>query len=204
MEMSAERGTQSAELPGSAQCAVRSGSRTEGDSRRGVNTVTRQPPRTAHRVPIVLILLLAPLPSMAVAQTATTVARPWFAKASHYGKWVALAAAGGMLAQGALRHRDADREFEVVVDRCRATPALCSKAPTGEYQSAEMEALYQRTVRLDHRARGWLLAGEGLLLGAGAMFLVDLIYRDDAPRNIPFTPFTVFAQPGKLGFSIEF
>ena len=44
----------------------------------------------------------------------------------------------------------------------------------------------------------------GLLLSSGAMFLVDLIYRDDAPKNIPFTPFTVFAQPGKLGFSIEF
>jgi hypothetical protein len=139
-----------------------------------------------------------------MGQTATVQARPWFVTASHYGKWLALAGSGGLLAQGALRHRDADREFQLVVDRCRATPAICEKGPAGQYQNAEMEALYQRTVQLDHRARTWLIAGEGLLLGTGAMFLIDLIYRDDAPRNIPFTPFTVFAQPDKLGFSIEF
>src|SRR5687767_12306317 len=167
-------------------------------------TATRQPPRSAYRAPLVALFLFAALPASSVAQTATVPARPWFVTASHYGKWLALAGAGAMLAQGALRHRDADREFQLVVDRCRATPGICDKGPTGEYQNAEMETLYQRTVKLDHRARGWLLAGEGLLLSSGAMFLVDLIYRDDAPKNIPFTPFTVFAQPGKLGFSIEF
>jgi hypothetical protein len=128
--------------------------------------------------------------------------RPWFASASHYGKWVTLAAGGGMLAEGAFRHRDADRAYQTVVDRCQATPPVCNKAASGEYQNAEMEGLYQQSVSLDRRARTWLVGGEVSLLAAGTMFLVDLIYRDNGPRNIPFTPFTVYTQTDRIGLSL--
>jgi hypothetical protein len=130
--------------------------------------------------------------------------RPWFASASHYGKWVTLAAAAGLLTQGAFRHRDADRAYQAVVDRCAATSALCNKAPGGQYQDTDMEGLYQRSVSLDHRARSWLVAGEVTLLAAGTMFLVDLIYRDNGPRNIPYTPFTVYSRADRIGLSLGF
>jgi len=55
----------------------------------------------------------------------------------------------------------------------------------------------------NRRARGWILGGEITLVATGAMFLLDLIHQDDEPRNIPFTPFQVYASRGRVGLSLR-
>ncbi len=163
-------------------------------------------PKSAIRNPqwiAALVTLLVGAP--ALAQTSEGAAsKPWFVSASHYGKWVTLASTGGLLAEGALRHRTADREYASLVSLCRDTPLLCDKAPNGSYLNAQTETLYQRTVSLDHGARNWIVAGEASLLAAGTMFLLDLVYHHDGPKNIPYAPFAVYVRPGKLGMALRF
>ena len=150
-----------------------------------------------------LLLLLASVPQLQ-AQSVEAGANPWFVSVSHYGRWVALAAAGGMLTQAALRHGNADREYANLVDLCRNSPPRCDKAPDGSYLEAGTEARYQRSVALDHDARAWLLGAEVSILAAGTMFVLDLVYHNDGPKNIPYTPFSVYQRRGSLGLSIRF
>lgn len=98
--------------------------------------------------------------------------RPWPVNVAHHAKWPALAATGTMLTLGLLASRDA----------ARLPDSLGAEAAS-------------------RRARNWVLGGEIALLATGTMFLLDLIHRDGGPQNIPFTPFRVYASPGRLGLS---
>ncbi|MBI4499738.1 MAG: hypothetical protein HY700_01130 [Gemmatimonadetes bacterium] len=160
-------------------------------------------PRTAHRTPWwLLAVLLAGAPLQAQSEAAR--ANPWFVSVSHYGRWVALAAAGGMLTEAAVRHGNADREYANLVDLCRNSPPRCNKATDGSYLDGETEALYQHSVALDHDSRAWLLGGELTILTAGTMFVLDLVYHDDGPKNIPFSPFSIYAKRGQVGLTVRF
>ena len=121
-----------------------------------------------------LVLIALVLPVDARAQIASREARPWPVDVAHYGKWPGLAATGTMLTLGFLASRDAAR----LQDSIAADAA-------------------------NQRARNWILGGEIGLVATGAMFLLDLIHRDDGPPNIPFTPFRVYATRGKLGLSLR-
>jgi hypothetical protein len=149
-------------------------------------------------------LVLCAIGSAAPAQTPAASAKPWFVSVSHYGKWAALAGAGGLLTQGALRHRDADREIGNLTVRCRETPAACNQAPDGTYLDPQTAALSQRSRDLHRTARNWILGGEMSLLAAGTMFLVDVLYHHEEPKNIPYSPFSIYADRDRIGVSARF
>jgi hypothetical protein len=162
-------------------------------------------PCPAHLAPIVLMLLAGAAgksPAQAAGQGSS--AKPWFVSVSHYGKWATLAGAGALLAQGALRHRDANRVFASLTERCSQTPGMCNQSPDGDYLEPEIIAIHQRSKDLRHSARTWILAGEASLLAAGAMFLVDVLYNHEEPKNIPYSPFSVFAHRDRIGLSARF
>src|SRR5262245_32340451 len=119
---------------------------------------------------ILLLLTLGLLPAAAAAQSAPTRSKPWFVPLAHYGKWVTLAGAAALLTQGALRHGDANDDYDVLIRRCRDAPVLCDKQASGAYVDPGSEALYQRTIVLDQTARNWIVAGEVSLLLSGTMF----------------------------------
>lgn len=125
--------------------------------------------------PLVLIALTAGLPVAAIGQAAPGNSRPWPVDLAHYAKWPGLAATGTMLTLGFLASRNAAR----LQDSVAADAA-------------------------NRRARNWILGGEIGLVATGAMFLLDLIHRDDGPQNIPFIPLRVFASPGRIGLSAAF
>ena len=150
-----------------------------------------------------LLLLMARAPELA-SQTPGERSKPWLVSVSHRAKWVAAAAAATLVTEAALRHHDADRQYADLVQMCRDTPPRCDKTSGGSYVDPGAESLYQATIDLDHRARLWLLGGEASILAAGTMFVLDLVYHDKGPKNIPFSPFSVYARGGRLGLTVQF
>lgn len=99
-------------------------------------------------------------------------------------KWVL---AGATLALGAYaytEHDAAERAQARLRDRCDTDPAVCMVVD-GRYSDAESEALHQRAVSHDRRARTGIVAGQITLLGGVALFLYDL-RGDGGPDNIPY------------------
>lgn len=130
--------------------------------------------------------------------------RPWPVVLSHHGRWVGVASSAGLLAVAAFRHHDADRAFDALHDRCRTSPDDCVRLPEGAYRLADAESQYQEARRLDRHAQLWLIGGQASLVLTGTMFLLDLIYRDDRPPNIPLSPLSLYSAPGKLGLATHF
>src|SRR5437763_8045555 len=156
----------------------------EGGRRREKGAVLPLPAALCRLLPLLSLLATAP---QLRAQSGSAGAKPWFVTASHRGKWVAAAAAATLVTEAALRHRDADRQYANLVQMCRVTPPRCGKASIGSYLDPEAESLYQATIALDHHARLWLVGGEASILAAGTMFVLDLVYHDQGPKNIPFS-----------------
>lgn len=99
-------------------------------------------------------------------------------------KWVL---AGATIALGAFaytEHDAAERLHARLRDRCDTAPEACMVAE-GRYTDLESEALHQRAVRHDRRARTGIVAGQITLLGGVALFLYDL-RGDGRPDNIPY------------------
>ena len=155
----------------------------------------------ALRFPMIT-LLLALSAHTAAAQTAPA-GRAWPVELAHVAKWPALAATVGMLARGFLLSRDADRWHDSLVAAC-AVVDPCPRSTSGRYLLPRAQSAYESYLDANGRARGWIVSGELTLVATGAMFLVDLINRSDGPRNIPFTPFSVYATPQRLGLSLDF
>jgi hypothetical protein len=105
-----------------------------------------------------------------------------------YGKWILLAGAVGMNVAAANAHRDADRYFDQLDDRCATDETLCEVGPGGAYRDAESERLYQASLTMDRRARGWLFGGETAALGAAVLFVWEFARPKGPPENIPFAP----------------
>ncbi|MSR07557.1 MAG: hypothetical protein EXR93_10910 [Gemmatimonadetes bacterium] len=147
-------------------------------------------------------LLLTAVSSPLIAQT-RPAARPWPVQTAHVVKWPLLGATAAMLARGSLLSRDADRWHDSIGAAC-ATVDPCPRSVTGRYLFPPAQAAYESYLSANSGARNWIIGGELALVATGAMFLVDLIHRDDGPRNIPFTPFSVYATPRRVGFTVRF
>jgi len=149
-------------------------------------------------LPALLILAGLALPAPAAAQGS-----PFWVK---YGKWGLLATAVGLNLLGADAHRDANRTFDQLENRCSDTPRFCALNGNSGYVDAESERLFQETLDHDRSARRWLIAGESALLGAAAMFVWEFTRPSGVPDdNIPFAPRVQGLQDGVgVGFELRF
>jgi len=144
---------------------------------------------------LVLALSLAPLPARAQANPPT----PPLVK---YGKWVLAAGAVGMNYLAARAHDRADERFSALETRCFADHSLCDLDPSGHYLNGGSEQLFQESLRYDRQARRWLFGGETALLGAAAMFVLELTRHTPKPDNIPFEP-EVRSLPQGTGVGVK-
>jgi hypothetical protein len=105
-----------------------------------------------------------------------------------WGKWALLGGAVTMNLLAADAHDDANDVFATIEGRCAVDETRCYTGDDGTYFDAETEELYQQTLRHDRRARGWLVGGQGALLGAAALFIWEFTRPKSLPDNIPFEP----------------
>ena len=100
------------------------------------------------------------------------------------GKWVLAGATVALGVYAYTEHDAAERVQGRLRERCDGAPERCTVVD-GRYSDAESEALHQRAVRHDRRARTGIVAGQITLLGGVALFLYDL-RGDGRPDNIPY------------------
>ncbi|HEU5260895.1 MAG TPA: hypothetical protein VFU41_05650 [Gemmatimonadales bacterium] len=126
----------------------------------------------------------------------------------HWGKWLAAGAAAALTVMGAHEHENSNREFNRLLDICRANHADCELGPGGAYLNPTAEQLYQTSIRYDRRARTRLLAGQATLLVAAALFIADLRHRPGGPENKPFSPLDVSGDVrtgrARVGLQVSF
>jgi len=151
----------------------------------------------------VAVILPTVRPAEAAAQT-DTGRTSWLVSFAGYGKWAALAGSVGLTTVAILRNRDADEIFDGLITLCSNAPLECVRGDGGTYQGPDAERLYQETLRLDRQARGWMIGGQVALAAAGVMFLIDLVSKDQGPKNIPFTPLEVFSGSRTVGVRYRF
>lgn len=129
-------------------------------------------------LPVFLIVLSLPLRAQE-----TDFAGDW-RRIARVGKWVLAGATVALGVYAYAEHGAAERAHDDLRDRCDNAPDVCTVVD-GRYGDAQSEALHQRAVRHDRRARVGIVAGQITLLGGVALFLYDL--RDDGgPDNIPY------------------
>lgn len=99
-------------------------------------------------------------------------------------KWVLAGATIALGVYAFTQHDAAEQDQARLRARCDGAPELCT-VTDGRYTDPESEALHQRAVRHDRRARTGIVAGQITLLGGVALFLYDL-RNDGGPDNIPY------------------
>ena len=129
-------------------------------------------------VPMALLALTMPL-----AAQESRAPREWRGVA-RVAKWVFAGATVALGAYAYTEHDAAERAEARLRDRCDSSPAACMVVD-GRYADLESEALHQRAVSHDRRARTGIVAGQITLLGGVALFLYDL-RGDGGPDNIPY------------------
>lgn len=134
---------------------------------------------TVMRPTFLVFALLAGLAEVTQAQSPVPV---------RYGKWALLAGAVGLNVVAAGAHRDAERVFDQLEERCAFDLTRCDVDVEGRYLDALTEDLYQQTLRHDRRSRAYLFGGEAALLGAAALFIWEFARPKSPPENIPFEP----------------
>jgi hypothetical protein len=139
--------------------------------------MSRAPAPRALALTLLLALLL---PVSSAAQESRPLVR--------YGKWVLAAGAVTMNLLAAQAHSRADRAFDAIEDACFVNSTRCLLGPDGAYADPVMEDLYQSSLNYDSEARRWLIAGETALVGATALFVLELTRKVHKPDNIPFEP----------------
>ena len=139
--------------------------------------MSRAPAPRALALTLLLALLL---PVSSAAQESRPLVR--------YGKWVLAAGAVTMNLLAAQAHSRADRAFDAIEDACFENSTRCLLGPDGAYADPVMEDLYQSSLDYDSEARRWLIAGETALVGATALFVLELTRKVHKPENIPFEP----------------
>ena len=139
--------------------------------------MSRAPAPRALALSLLLALLL---PVSSAAQESRPLVR--------YGKWVLAAGAVTMNLLAAQAHSRADRAFDAIEDACFVNSTRCLLGPDGAYADPVMEDLYQSSLDYDSEARRWLIAGETALVGATALFVLELTRKVHKPDNIPFEP----------------
>jgi hypothetical protein len=122
-----------------------------------------------------------------------------------YGKWVLVAGAAGMNYLAIRAHNRAEDAFDALESSCGTTRARCDLGSDGRYLDPEIESFYQRSLRYDRIARGWLIGGESALAGAAVLFIWELTRPKGRPDNIPFEPEVRSMRGGTgLGFRVLF
>ncbi|HEX5962654.1 MAG TPA: hypothetical protein VFY42_02925 [Gemmatimonadales bacterium] len=122
-----------------------------------------------------------------------------------YGKWVLVAGAAGMNYLGIRAHNRAEDAFDALESSCGTTRTRCNLGSDGRYVDPQIEAFYQRSLRYDRIARGWLIGGETALAGAAVLFVWELTRPKGRPDNIPFEPEVRSLRGGTgLGFRVRF
>ena len=134
-----------------------------------------------NRARFVFAVAALALAAPAYAQAAGD--RDWRGTA-RIAKWVLAGATIALGVYAFAQHDAAEREHARLRDRCDSAPELCT-VTDGRYIDPESEALHQRAVRHDRRARTGIVAGQITLLGGVALFLYDL-RNDGGPDNIPY------------------
>ena len=135
--------------------------------------------RLAARALGLTLLLALLMPAYGAAQSGPLV---------RYGKWVLAAGAVTMNLLAAQAHNRADRAFDTIEDACFVDSTRCILGEDGAYADPAMEELYQTSLDYDSEARRWLIAGETALVGATALFVLELTRKTHKPDNIPFEP----------------
>lgn len=159
------------------------------------------------RAPVVALALGLALAAIASAARAQAPAPPpspaprvaWSQGAVHYGKWLTAGAAVALTVLAANEHSHSRREWDDLLTLCRSAMDACFLATDGRYVRSDAELLYERSLHYDARANRRLLGAQASLLVTAALFILDLRGRDDAPDNIPFSPFKVTVEPTRSG-----
>jgi hypothetical protein len=133
--------------------------------------------------PAILLCAFLLAPSLPVHAQETDFVRDW-RRVVRVGKWVLAGATVALGVYAYAEHAAAERAHDNLRDRCDSSPATCT-VTDGRYTDLASEALHQRAVRHDRRARAGILAGQITLLGGVALFLYDL-RNDGGPDNIPY------------------
>ncbi|MDH3456370.1 MAG: hypothetical protein OER90_05965 [Gemmatimonadota bacterium] len=170
--------------------------------------MNRHPARLSSTLALLGILSSA-LPGSVLAQDLPQpTTRPLVAQVSHWGRWVTLLGAGGLIAAAAVRHSDAQGALAQLEDFCRQDLNACALIADGSgsevYASDQAEVLYAEYASRQQNARSFLLGGQISLLASGTMFLIDLLHRVEDFDNIPYTPLELFTGSRHLGFTIRF
>jgi hypothetical protein len=165
--------------------------------------------RLSITIPSCLALVASLLAVPATGQDVTASGgRPFMADVSHWGRWVTLLGAGAFIAVAASNSATAGAAFDDLEALCTADPTACElvETPDGNqvYADPLAEQTYQDYAQYQSRAQSFLVAGQLTLVVSGGMFLIDLLYKDDEPKNIPYTPFEVYSTPRELGLSLRF
>jgi hypothetical protein len=134
------------------------------------------------RVRALFLLALVAIALPLRAQESATE-RDWRGVA-RVAKWVLAGATVALGVYAYTEHDAAERVQAQLRDRCGSAPEVCTVVD-GRYSDVESEALHQRAVRHDRRARTGIVAGQITLLGGVAFFLYDL-RGDGRPDNIPY------------------
>jgi hypothetical protein len=158
---------------------------------------------------VLLVIMSSALPRPVLAQDVTQQpTRPFIAQVSHWGRWVTLLGAGGLIAAAAVRHSDAQGALAQLEDFCRRDLSACALVPDASgsqvYASDQAEVLYAEYAARQQSARSFLLGGQISLLASGTMFLIDLLHRTEDFDNIPYTPLELFTTSRHLGLTIRF
>jgi hypothetical protein len=133
----------------------------------------------ARELSVAFVLALL-LPASSAAQESSPLVK--------YGKWLLGAGAVTMNLLAAQAHNRADRAFDTIEDACFVDSTRCILGEDGAYADPAMEELYQTSLDYDSQARRWLIAGETALVGATALFVLELTRKTHKPDNIPFEP----------------
>ena len=137
-------------------------------------------------VPVLAVMLAAPLAAQRVDPTVTARHGSWSRGLVHYGKWMSAALAVTFTGLGAREHASSDDAFSQLLEICRLDTAKCASDPSGGYVTPSSEALYQTSIHHERRARVRLLAAQASLLLAAGLFLADHGRGGDGPDNIPY------------------
>jgi hypothetical protein len=169
---------------------------------------------TAALAALLATLPLAELHAQEEFTSQTSGGRPWYASVSHWGRWAGLALSGALIVGAGVNAATADDALDQMRNLCEPdlfndgqTLANCEivSGPGGPvYADPQVESLFQDYATHRQRAQNLLLGGQITLVFTGGMFLVDLLYDDDKPKNIPYTPLEVYSTPTELGLSLKF
>ena len=154
--------------------------------------------RTLMLVAAAALLTLTPGPLAAQEASPSPPLVKW-------GKWALLGGSITMNLLAADAHDAANEAFALIEDRCAADETRCITSDDGSYLDSETESLYQQSLRYDRRARGWLVGGQGALVGAAALFIWEFTRPKSLPKNIPFEPeIEVGVRETRLGLRVGF